>query len=376
MIPEQRSIIANSERAKTKIRDYDLTADSLLHKDSGCCRVASGTQYGWFQSFACFRLFPGVPFFHQFPVHNASDIDTQQRNGFPGLSYLDIGSHTSNDLFAVDQLILNAKGILGIDKEVVEVQDALTEPLQIAVTRGWMPDIIRRDDLIQRRNVSGGIHIHQFSKDRFPGLRRILRRCVVHDDFLSGYEILPAQEARSHLRRAGQQRRYATNLWEPGAVMLQAWSHLEEAMELHKKEQAICEELGDKDDLRAWYGNQALILQDWGRFEEAMVFLKEKEAICQELGRKESLAYCHANWALAARQQSNRQTEKEKLEQALALFTELGMPREVANVQAELDKTNSTFQQTANCQITICLTQGVHPTGLSRPDRQSFPATH
>ena len=95
------------------------------------------------------------------------------------------------------------------------------------------------------------------------------------------------------------------------ALMLQAWGHLEEAMELHKKEQAICEELGDKDDLQACYGNQALILQDWGRFEEAMEFLKKKEAICQELGRKESLAYCHANWALAARQQGNRHRERE-----------------------------------------------------------------
>jgi len=47
---------------------------------------ASGTQYGWFQSFGCFRLFPGVPFFHQLAVHNASDVDTQQRNGFPGFS--------------------------------------------------------------------------------------------------------------------------------------------------------------------------------------------------------------------------------------------------------------------------------------------------
>jgi len=27
---------------------------------------------------------------------------------------------------------------------------------------------------------------------------------------------------------------------------------------------------------------------------------------------------------------------------------------------------NSVLQQTANCQITICLTQGVHPKGLSK----------
>jgi hypothetical protein len=28
---------------------------------------------------------------------------------------------------------------------------------------------------------------------------------------------------------------------------------------------------------------------------------------------------------------------------------------------------NSVLQQTANCQITICLTQGVHPTSPSSP---------
>ena len=40
---------------------------------------------------------------------------------------------------------------------------------------------------------------------------------------------------------------------------------LEEAMDLHKKQEAICEELGNRDGLQASFGNQALILQAWGR---------------------------------------------------------------------------------------------------------------
>ena len=35
---------------------------------------------------------------------------------------------------------------------------------------------------------------------------------------------------------------------------------LEEALALHKKEEAICLELGNKDGLQTSYGNQALIL--------------------------------------------------------------------------------------------------------------------
>jgi hypothetical protein len=33
---------------------------------------------------------------------------------------------------------------------------------------------------------------------------------------------------------------------------------------------------------------------------------------------------------------------------------------------------NTVFQPTANCQFTICLTQGVHPTQSSSPTRSLF----
>jgi tetratricopeptide (TPR) repeat protein len=96
------------------------------------------------------------------------------------------------------------------------------------------------------------------------------------------------------------------------ALILKAWGRLEEAMALHKKEEAICLELGNKNSLQASYGNQALILQDWGRLEEAMALLKKQEAICLELGNKNSLQASYGNQALILFQWG-------RLEEALAL---------------------------------------------------------
>jgi tetratricopeptide (TPR) repeat protein len=125
------------------------------------------------------------------------------------------------------------------------------------------------------------------------------------------------------------------------AGILQAWGRLEDAMALHKKQEAICLELGNKNSLQASYGNQALILKDWGRLEEALALHKKQEAICLELGKKVDLGYCYWQWGLPARQQGDKQAERQKLEQALAIFSELKMPRERDAVQAELDKTNA-----------------------------------
>ena len=50
---------------------------------------------------------------------------------------------------------------------------------------------------------------------------------------------------------------------------------LEEAFALHKKAEALCLELGNKDSLQRSYTNQALILKDWGRLEEAFALFKK-----------------------------------------------------------------------------------------------------
>jgi hypothetical protein len=69
--------------------------------------------------------------------------------------------------------------------------------------------------------------------------------------------------------------------------------------------------------------------------------LKKQEAICLELGSKSGLGHSYWNRGLLARAQGDHATEKQKLQQALALFTELNMPRERDAVQAELDRLNS-----------------------------------
>ena len=45
--------------------------------------------------------------------------------------------------------------------------------------------------------------------------------------------------------------------------------------------------MGNEDSLQSSYGNQALILQAWGRLEEALALHKKEEAICLELGNKD-----------------------------------------------------------------------------------------
>ena len=87
------------------------------------------------------------------------------------------------------------------------------------------------------------------------------------------------REARMRLQRSyGNQ-----------AMILYRWGRLEEAMALHKKEEAICMELGDKDGLQASYGNQALILKHGGGWRRRWTLHKKQEAICLELGNKDGL---------------------------------------------------------------------------------------
>jgi hypothetical protein len=118
-------------------------------------------------------------------------------------------------------------------------------------------------------------------------------------------------------------------------------ARLEEAMALHKKQEALCLELGDKESLQRSYGQQALILQAWGRLEEPMALLKKMEALCLELGNRSSLARCYWAWGLFACEQRDRKTEREKLAAALDIFTELNMPRERDAVRAQLEKTTA-----------------------------------
>jgi tetratricopeptide (TPR) repeat protein len=108
------------------------------------------------------------------------------------------------------------------------------------------------------------------------------------------------------------------------ALILQAWGRLEEAMALHKKEEAICEELGNKNSLQVSYGNQALILKAWGRLEEAMALHKKQEAICEELGNKDSLQISYGNQAVILQYWGRLEEAMALLKKQEAICEELG----------------------------------------------------
>jgi len=96
------------------------------------------------------------------------------------------------------------------------------------------------------------------------------------------------------------------------ALILSAWGRLEEALALYQNGEALCLELGDKDGLLRTYNNQALTLKAWGRLEEALALLKKTEELCSELGNEDGLQACYGNQALILRAWG-------RLEEALSL---------------------------------------------------------
>jgi tetratricopeptide (TPR) repeat protein len=117
------------------------------------------------------------------------------------------------------------------------------------------------------------------------------------------------------------------------ALILQAWGRLEEAMALHKQEEAICRDLGNRAGLQASLGNQALILKAWGRLEEAMALLKQKEAICRDLGNRAGLGRSLGNQALILRRWGRPEEAMDLHKQEEAICRDLG---DRAGLQASL----------------------------------------
>jgi tetratricopeptide (TPR) repeat protein len=108
------------------------------------------------------------------------------------------------------------------------------------------------------------------------------------------------------------------------ALILKAWGKVQEAMTLHKKEEKICEELGDRAGLARSYGNQALILSDWGKLKEAMTLHKKDEKICEELGDRAGLAACYGNQALILKAWGNLQEAMTLHKKQEKIYEELG----------------------------------------------------
>ena len=75
--------------------------------------------------------------------------------------------------------------------------------------------------------------------------------------------------------------------------------------------------------------------------EEALRLHKKEESLCRELGQKSGLGFCYWSWGLLARALSDPVAEQEKLQQALEIFQALGMPGEEKAVRAELEQGGS-----------------------------------
>jgi tetratricopeptide (TPR) repeat protein len=100
-----------------------------------------------------------------------------------------------------------------------------------------------------------------------------------------------------HFRATGDKTNLGASLGGQ-ALILKARGDLDGAMALHREEERICRELGNRDGLQRTLGNQALILYARGDLDGAMALHKEKERICRELGNKDGLQACLGNQAV------------------------------------------------------------------------------
>lgn len=69
-------------------------------------------------------------------------------------------------------------------------------------------------------------------------------------------------------------------------------------MELHREEERLCRELGNKAGLSASLGDQAIIHKDWGDRKRAMELHREEERLCRESGNKAGIVRSLANQAI------------------------------------------------------------------------------
>jgi tetratricopeptide (TPR) repeat protein len=78
----------------------------------------------------------------------------------------------------------------------------------------------------------------------------------------------------------------------------------------------------------AIYCNRALILQAWGRLEEAMTLHQKEEAICEELGDRAGLAITWWNQGLIHKQKNNPNAQARLWKKAIDNWHYMGIPSE------------------------------------------------
>ncbi len=80
-------------------------------------------------------------------------------------------------------------------------------------------------------------------------------------------------------------------------------------------------------DLHTILGNQALILQAWGKLEEAMELHKKQEGTCQQLGDQAGLVICYWNSGILYREMELHEMAVDKLKAVIEIEKRLKLPR-------------------------------------------------
>jgi len=137
------------------------------------------------------------------------------------------------------------------------------------------------------------------------------------------FRILKELESFRVRQKDKQAKKVLCSIYGNQALILRVWGRPDEAMELLKKQEALCLETAYKYIYRC-YGNQAIILREWGRLDEAMELLKKEEALCLQIGDKSSLAKCYGEQALILDERGRPDEAMELLKKEEALCLQIG----------------------------------------------------
>ncbi|TVS17932.1 MAG: hypothetical protein EA424_11865 [Planctomycetaceae bacterium] len=87
----------------------------------------------------------------------------------------------------------------------------------------------------------------------------------------------------------------------------------QQRLEMYRRQEQLCRELGDGDGLQASLRHQGLILDACGDLEGAMTLYKQQEEICRQLENQRGLASSLANQAVLLSDKMDRRVEAMRL---------------------------------------------------------------
>ncbi|MCU0340495.1 MAG: hypothetical protein MUE30_11480, partial [Spirosomaceae bacterium] len=112
------------------------------------------------------------------------------------------------------------------------------------------------------------------------------------------------------------------------------WGKLIEAIELFRKQEAICAALGHQKGLAQSYIHQALILAQLGKSKEAMSLYKKSEGVLERIGSKDGLLINYTNQAILLQETLQKPNQAEKmLQKAWVLAKDINAISEIHQIE-------------------------------------------